>query len=134
MFGARGPLVLDDLTATQTPIDEWGRQTFALFRDTVARADKGLNATDFQPFRVINPNIKPVGFLGMTEFDTISTDIGMGQKGSNPWLKPEFGYPFDVFQGTITWVVASNSTITQSQRPGSGVFGMRGAILTDSLL
>ena len=134
MFGAVGPLKFNDLTATQVPIDQWGRQTFALFRDTVARADSGLNATTVQPFRVINPNVKPVGFLGNTEFDTINTDVGLGQKSSNPWMNPEFGYPFDVFHGTITWVVASNATITSSGRPGSGVFGMRGAILTDSLL
>lgn len=134
MFGAEGPLVYDDLRSTEIPIDSWGRQVFALFRDTVARADRGTNITDFQPFRVINPNIKPVGFLGMTEFDTINTDVGLGQKSSSPWMIPEFGYPFDVFQGTITWVVASNATITSTGRPGSGVFGMRGAILTDSLL
>ncbi|CAG7850932.1 SubName: Full=Uncharacterized protein {ECO:0000313/EMBL:CCA74578.1} [Serendipita indica DSM 11827] len=134
MFGAKGPLGDGNLRAREIPIDQWGRQVFALFRDTVARPDRGTNITDYQPFRVINPNIKPAGFLGVTEYDTINTDIGLGQESTSPWKIPEFGYPFDVFQGTITWVVASNATITRTGRPGSGVFGMRGAILTDSLL
>ncbi|KAG8844872.1 hypothetical protein FRB91_002250, partial [Serendipita sp. 411] len=47
---------------------------------------------------------------------------------------PEFGYPFDVYQGKITWVAANNQTITATGRPGVDVQAISGAILTDSLL
>ncbi|CAG7850933.1 SubName: Full=Uncharacterized protein {ECO:0000313/EMBL:CCA74039.1} [Serendipita indica DSM 11827] len=134
MFGATGPLEDKNLRATEISIDRWGRRPYALFRDTVARPDRDTNITSYQPFRVINPNMKPTGFLGLTEYDTITTDIGLGQKSTSAWKMPEFGYPFDVFQGTITWVAANNATITRTGRAGSGVFALRGSILTDSLL
>ncbi|KAG8815762.1 hypothetical protein FRC18_001329 [Serendipita sp. 400] len=129
------PLNEQDLLSTQIDID---RRTdtvpLAMFRDVLAVPDTNTNITDYQPFRVQNPFVKPVGYLGLTQFDQINTNIGLGQKSTNIWLQPEFGYPFDVYQGKITWVAANNQTITATGRPGVDVQAISGAILTDSLL
>ncbi|KAG9021892.1 hypothetical protein FS842_006402, partial [Serendipita sp. 407] len=129
------PLNEQDLLSTQIDID---RRTdtvpLAMFRDVLAVPDTNTNITDYQPFRVQNPFVKPVGYLGLSQFDQINTNIGLGQKSTNIWLQPEFGYPFDVYQGKITWVAANNQTITATGRPGVDVQAISGAIITDSLL
>lgn len=133
----QGPIVGNDLTnSQQVSVEKFGPSAIAMFRDTVARVDTGLNATTFgyTPFRVKDPNITPTGFLGISDFDSINTDIGLGQKSENIWTQPEFGYPFDIFKGVITFVAADNGTITLLKRPGAGVLRMDGAILTDNLL
>lgn len=45
-----------------------------------------------------------------------------------------FGYPWDIWKGTIAFVAADNTTITESGRPGSGVFIQSGSSITDSIL
>jgi len=133
----QGPLINDDLSnAQQVSVEKFGSSAIAMFRDTVARADTGLNATalGYIPFRVKDPNLKPTGFLGISDYDSINTDIGLGQSSKSIWDQPEFGYPFDVFKGTITFVACDNGTITALNRPGAGVLRMVGAILTDDLL
>ncbi|KAG9042376.1 hypothetical protein FS842_002211 [Serendipita sp. 407] len=105
-----------------------------MFRDVLAVPDMDTNITDYQPFRVQNPFVKPVGFLGLTQYDQVNTDIGLGQRAQNVWRQPDFGYPFDMYQGKITWVAANNKTITATGRPGTDVQPISGAILTDSLL
>ncbi|KAG8842361.1 hypothetical protein FRB91_004230 [Serendipita sp. 411] len=129
------PLKNGDILASQIDLDRREDTVpLAMFRDVLAVPDLGTNITDYQPYRIQNPHVKPVGFLGLTQFDQINTNIGMGQKSTNFWLQPEFGYPFDVFQGKITWVAANNETITRTGRPGTDVHAISGAILTDSLL
>ncbi|KAG8798055.1 hypothetical protein FRC16_008126 [Serendipita sp. 398] len=129
------PLKNGDILASQIDLDRREDTVpLAMFRDVLAVPDMGTNITDYQPYRIQNPHVKPVGFLGLTQFDQINTNIGMGQKSTNFWLQPEFGYPFDVFQGKITWVAANNETITRTGRPGTDVHAISGAILTDSLL
>lgn len=133
----QGPIRGDDLSsANQVSVEAYGNSAIAMFRDTVARQDTGLNATalGYIPFRLRDPYIPPTGFLGVSDFDSINTDIGLGQKAQNIWTQPEFGYPWDVFKGQITFVAADNGTITSTHRPGSGVVRMEGAILTDNLL
>lgn len=122
-------------TINQVPAEVYNT-TIAIFRDTVARKDTGINSTDlgYTPFRLRNPAIQPVGYLGVSDFDSINTIIPLGQREKSIWTQPEFGYPFDIFKGTITFVAADNDTITSSGRPGSGVLRMEGAILTDNLL
>ncbi|KAG8822235.1 hypothetical protein FRC19_006355 [Serendipita sp. 401] len=129
------PLKNGDILASQIDLDRREDTVpLAMFRDVLAVPDMGTNITEYQPYRIQNPHVKPVGFLGLTQFDQINTNIGMGQKSTNFWLQPEFGYPFDVFQGKITWVAANNETITRTGRPGTDVHAISGAILTDSLL
>jgi hypothetical protein len=133
----QGPLTSNDLsTAQQVSVEKYGNSAIAMFRDTVARADTGLNATalGYTPFRIKDPNVQPTGFLGISDFDSINTNIGLGQSSKSIWDQPEFGYPFDVFKGTITFVACDNGTITQLNRPGAGVLRMTGIILTDDLL
>ncbi|KAG8822520.1 hypothetical protein FRC17_009558, partial [Serendipita sp. 399] len=134
-FYATVPLNPSNLLATQVDIDRReDTAPLAMFRDVLAVPDMGTNITDYQPFRVQNPRVKPTGFLGLTQFDQINTNIGLGQRSSNIWLQPEFGYPFDVFRGMITWVAANNETISVTGRPGTDVRPISGAVLTDSLL
>ncbi|KAG8798053.1 hypothetical protein FRC16_008124, partial [Serendipita sp. 398] len=129
------PIDTSDILKTQIDIDRREDTVpLAMFRDVLAVPDLETNITDYQPYRVQNPHVKPVGFLGLTQFDQINTNIGMGQRSTNFWSQPEFGYPFDVFQGKITWVAANNDTITATGRPGTDVQAISGAILTDSLL
>jgi hypothetical protein len=133
----QGPLTGSDLTnAKQVSVEDFGASAIAMWRDTVARADTGLNATalGYTPYRVKDPNLPPTGFLGISDYDSINTVIGLGQKSQSIVTQPEFGYPFDIFKGSITFVAADNGTITQLKRPGAGVLRMEGAILTDNLL
>ncbi|KAG8813748.1 hypothetical protein FRC17_001443 [Serendipita sp. 399] len=134
-FYAAIPLNPKNLLATQVDIDRRNDTVpLAMFRDVLAVPDKETNITDYQPFRIQNPHVKPAGFLGLTQFGQINTNIALGQRSSNIWLQPEFGYPFDVFRGTIVWVAANNETITRTGRPGTDVRPISGAVLTDSLL
>ncbi|KAG8752306.1 hypothetical protein FRC14_007165 [Serendipita sp. 396] len=129
------PIDTSDILKTQIDIDRREDTVpLAMFRDVLAVPDLDTNITDYQPYRVQNPHVKPTGFLGLTQFDQINTNIGMGQKSTNFWSQPEFGYPFDVFQGKITWVAADNDTITATGRPGTDVHAISGAVITDSLL
>jgi hypothetical protein len=120
----------------QLNVESLNTPTYAVFRDTVSIPDDGANLTNinYTPYRLKNQYIKPIGYLGISQFDTINTDIGLGQKSSNIWKQPEFGYPFDVYQGTITFVVANNDTIMSTGRPGTDVRRLEGAILSDSIL
>ncbi|KAG9032011.1 hypothetical protein FS842_004183 [Serendipita sp. 407] len=124
-----------DLLSMQIDIDRRNDTVpLAMFRDVLAVPDTDMNITDYQPFRLQNPFVKPVGFLGLNQYEQVNTDIGLGQRAQNVWRQPDFGYPFDMYQGKITWVAANNKTITATGRPGTDVQPISGAILTDSLL
>lgn len=151
-----GPLVtsnFDDVTAVS--VEEYGDSPLAIFRDTIARPDPDAqdqsDPSSSVPFRLKNPNVKPIGYLGVSDFDTINTDIGLSQRWKNILTQPEyafsrvvgagetnstcrFGYPWDIYEGTIVFVAANNTTISKTDRPGSGVQTLYGAVITDSLL
>lgn len=137
-FVVQGPITdLSTISSRRISVESLSGDPIAIYRDTVARPDQELIANGTStgtPFRLRAPNIKPVGFLGISDYDSISTDIGLGQRQSNIALQPEFGYPLDIFTGNITFVAANNKTIEESGRLGSAVLQMNGAILTDSLL
>ncbi|KIM30382.1 hypothetical protein M408DRAFT_328000 [Serendipita vermifera MAFF 305830] len=134
----QGPLPADGSTenAKQVSVETYGDDPIAIFRDTVARPDveAAANFTSFTPFRLRAPLLKPIGYLGISDFDQISTDIGLGQQTTQITSQPEFGYPFDIFTGNLTLVAANNGTISRTGRPGSDVVRLEGAVLTDAIL
>jgi hypothetical protein len=75
------------------PVERYGDSPLVIFRDTVARPDQELqnqsSTLGFVPFRLKNPNIQPIGYLGVSDFDTINTDIGLSQRAKNILTQPE---------------------------------------------
>lgn len=135
-FMVQGPIIGGMGNATQVPVEAFGQDPIAIFRDTVARPDleRAQNVTGYMPFRIKAPGLKPIGYLGISDFDQINTDIGLAQAGSSILTAPNMGYPFDVFTGNITFAAANNATITSSGRPGSDIMRINGAMLQDSIL
>ena len=95
----QGPITdLSTIADHQVSVDNYGIAPIAIFRDTVARKDTELIAANgtvngLVPFRLRAPSIKPIGYLGISDYDQINTDIGLGQQSSSITLQPEFGYP-----------------------------------------
>lgn len=132
----RGPVKVGDIKlAERVSTDDFG-MTIAIFKDQVARPDFERNATElgYIPYRIKNPNVKPIGYLGVSEFDQINTEVGMSQSSDSIYSQPGFGYPFDIFKGVLTLVACNNNTITRLGRPGIDVMRLEGSILEDSLL
>ena len=144
----QGPLYGGVSNGTQVPVEQYGDDPIAIYRDTVARFDAqaAQNITGYLPFRLKAPNIRPIGFLGISEFDSINTDIGLQQLSTSILRAPQFGYPFvcpgfflrlmsiltpsllqDVWAGNITFVAANNDTILRTGRLGSDVQRLYGA-------
>ena len=94
----QGPVTdISKLEDHQVSFDALDGAAIAIYRDTVARPDQELIANGTTnghlAFRLRAPSIKPIGFLGISEYDNINTDIGLGQKTTSIALQPEFGYP-----------------------------------------
>lgn len=91
----QGPLPSNDLSKVEpVPVESFGFSPIAIWRDTVSRADQELlNQTaelGYTPFRVKDPFLKPVGFLGISDFDNINTDMGLSQRKTSIWTQPEY--------------------------------------------
>ncbi|PVG03822.1 hypothetical protein CPB86DRAFT_307669 [Serendipita vermifera] len=55
--------------------------------------------------RVANASAIPYAIVGMTQWDSFSTEIDMGQrKMAEPVRQPQFGFPFDLWSGEISFV------------------------------
>lgn len=70
-------------------------------------------------FRIDNTTQAPLGVIGKHPYDSVETQIDFGQKqpeegkGPNVWIQPSFGYPFDVWTGSVVLI---GSDIGESSR------------------
>jgi hypothetical protein len=90
----QGPLKTNDLGQVEpVSVERYGNAPIAMFRDTVARADPDfLNQSSqlgYIPFRLKDPFLPPVGFLGISDYDSINTDVGLSQRKPSIWTQPE---------------------------------------------
>jgi hypothetical protein len=71
----QGPIIGGLTNATQVQVEDTVSPTMAIYRDTVARPDTELtaNITTYVPYRLKAPGIKPIGYLGISNFDSVSS-------------------------------------------------------------
>lgn len=71
----QGPIVGGIANASQVSVEKFGNDPIAIFRDTVARADveRAANVTGYMPFRIKAPGLKPIGYLGISDFDQVNS-------------------------------------------------------------
>jgi hypothetical protein len=49
-----------------------------------------------QQFRVLQPASPPVGYIGRSPLDSVTTDIGIGQLDNGGfWTQPKFVHPYN---------------------------------------
>ncbi|KAI5893274.1 uncharacterized protein SCHCODRAFT_02687371 [Schizophyllum commune H4-8] len=109
-----------------------------IYRDVKAIPDD--EATEFFEdqttyYRVDNSSAYRIATVGMHPWDSFNTDIDMAQAVDNDvWKQPMFGYPWDVWHGSLTIV----STVAEFDRlyntTGLGVFSLSAVSMEDSLL
>jgi hypothetical protein len=85
-------------------------------------------------FRVANASAPHIGVIGVNEWDSIETDISFGPKDpkASAFRQPQFGYPFDEWQGSIVFVATDPWYEANWNLTGIGVFPLSGAILSDN--
>jgi hypothetical protein len=73
-YMVQGPIIGGLSNATQVAVEDAQTTTTAIYRDTVARPDTELaaNITTYVPYRLKAPGIKPIGYLGISNFDQVS--------------------------------------------------------------
>jgi hypothetical protein len=75
----------------------------------------------------------PDALIGLHSWDGFSTEIVFDQKESDdPWRQPMFGYPWDQWEGSITFVANNFTRALAENRPGSYVVPIFGSRLVDS--
>jgi hypothetical protein len=54
------------------------------------------NVYEISSLRIANESAIPIALVGAAQWDSFSTEIGMGQEElGNAWKQPQFGFPFD---------------------------------------
>ncbi|KAL1701434.1 hypothetical protein EV121DRAFT_282662 [Schizophyllum commune] len=111
---------------------------FNIYRDVKAIPDD--EATEFFEdqttyYRVDNSTANRIATVGVHPWDSFDTDIDMAQAVDNDvWKQPVFGYPWDVWHGSLAIV----STVAEFDRlyntTGLGVFSLNAVSMKDSLL
>jgi len=73
-FMVQGPIIGGLTNATQVSVEAFGSDPIAIWRDTVARPDLELaaNITTYVPYRLKAPGLKPIGYLGISDFDQVN--------------------------------------------------------------
>ncbi|CAG7847415.1 SubName: Full=Uncharacterized protein {ECO:0000313/EMBL:CCA68175.1} [Serendipita indica DSM 11827] len=86
-------------------------------------------------YRVDNLTAPPVGYVGSHKWDSFDTDIGFVQtERGNVWNAPLVSYPFDVWEGSITFSASDTFQNTYDYTPGGNVFGLDAIQMKDSTL
>jgi hypothetical protein len=85
-------------------------------------------------FRVANASAVPWAIVGMTKWDSFNTDIDMGQRvAANPGRQPQFGFPFDLWTGQVSFVANFwDSSLLMNRTTAYGI-EIDDASLTDSI-
>ncbi|CAG7855209.1 SubName: Full=Uncharacterized protein {ECO:0000313/EMBL:CCA73124.1} [Serendipita indica DSM 11827] len=84
--------------------------TLNVYRDVNATKEDRPIPEQYQEFqnslwRVDNITLAPIAVLGMHTSDSVDTQIDFTQaEPGSPWRQPLYGYPFDVWTGSITFV------------------------------
>ncbi|CAG7855206.1 SubName: Full=Uncharacterized protein {ECO:0000313/EMBL:CCA75632.1} [Serendipita indica DSM 11827] len=86
-------------------------------------------------FRVDNITQPPIATLGMHPWDSVDTSIDFNQaKEEVPYAQPLFGYPFDIWQGSIVFAITDRRFSDSLNLTNTGILHLQGAILSDSTL
>ncbi|KAG8832260.1 hypothetical protein FRC17_001657 [Serendipita sp. 399] len=85
--------------------------------------------------RIDNATLAPVGVLGSRPWDNFDTQIDFAQAfEEDSWRQPLFGYPFDVWAGSIVFCATDREYSEAINLTNSYAFGLDGAVLSDSTL
>ncbi|KAG8770419.1 hypothetical protein FRC20_002107 [Serendipita sp. 405] len=85
--------------------------------------------------RIDNATVLPNGVLGLHTWDGLDTSIDFTQAvEDNPWKQPLFGYPFDVWAGSIVFAATDREYAEAANLTNTYAFGLDGAVLADSTL
>ncbi|KAG8799084.1 hypothetical protein FRC16_005853 [Serendipita sp. 398] len=112
-----------------------------LYRD--AKAIPGLRTpnTDipvinlYDLYCVDDPTLAPIATLGQHKFDSVITEIEFTcSKENDAFSQPLFGYPLDVWTGSIVLVLTDRITAEQAHSSNCFVLGIRGAFIRGSIL
>jgi hypothetical protein len=61
------------------------------------------NYSQIRTLRVANESAVPVAIVGMSPWDSFSTEISMGQgEAAYAWKQPQFSFPFDSVSHLVT--------------------------------
>lgn len=86
-------------------------------------------------YRVDNLTAAPVGYIGAHKWDSFDTEIGFVQtEGGNIWNAPLRGYPFDEWEGSISFSAADTYANNNQGTPGGNVFELATVIMKDATL
>ncbi|CCA73126.1 hypothetical protein PIIN_07080 [Serendipita indica DSM 11827] len=98
---------------------------------------KPFRKTDLEAYiyRIDNITQPPIAALGMYPFDSVDTYIDFTQvKEEDAYAQPLFGYPFDVWQGSIVFALTDRNFSEFLNLTNTGVLSLHGALLGDSTL
>ncbi|PVG03828.1 hypothetical protein CPB86DRAFT_810383 [Serendipita vermifera] len=85
--------------------------------------------------RIANETAFPIAIVGRTQWDSFSTEIDMSQrKAGDPVRQPQFGFPFDLWSGSISFVANSWEFSKSLNSTTVGGIGIGNASLVDSLM
>ncbi|KAG8805197.1 hypothetical protein FRC18_006805, partial [Serendipita sp. 400] len=85
--------------------------------------------------RIDNATLAPIGVLGLHTWDSLDTSIDFTQAvEDNPWKQPLFGYPFDVWAGSIVFAASDREYADAANLTNTYAFPPDGAVLADSTL
>jgi hypothetical protein len=85
-----------------------------------------------QIYRVDNVNASPDAVLGEHTWDRFSTDILIRENTTgpaNPWREPMFGYPWDIWEGSMVFTANDLTKATTENLPNSYVVPIVNAAL-----
>ncbi|PVG03818.1 hypothetical protein CPB86DRAFT_307328 [Serendipita vermifera] len=90
---------------------------------------------DIWDLRIANETALPIAIVGRTQWDSFSTDIDMGQrKARNPVRQPQFGFPFDLWSGSISFVANFWEFSKSINSTTAGGMEIDNASLVDSIM
>ncbi|PVF99689.1 hypothetical protein CPB86DRAFT_702824, partial [Serendipita vermifera] len=86
-------------------------------------------------FRLANTSAVPVAVVGLTPLDSFSTEIDMNERTpDNTMTQPQFGFPFDYWIGSVTFVGNDYRAAASINRTEWNAIQIDGAILVGSLM
>ncbi|KAG8793449.1 hypothetical protein FRC17_008450, partial [Serendipita sp. 399] len=137
------PVVMGNWTDENSYVAPYG---IAIYRDisadlfnlTYSWTEEDTNTTHLDwgyTWKLDNATAIPSGVIGMHTWDSFETDITFAQRfQKNAWFQPLLGYPFDQWEGKITFVAKDLLIANLTTTTAAGAFGLSGVRLADSTL